>query len=149
MSYHWPGNVRELKNAVERAVIMSRGTTIGPSDIIPRHLRNGGGMPAALTIQLGATAAEARQQLVLRTFASTAGDTGRTAKVLGLSEREVRGELLSLVTGETTPEEPNAPAAVAKSAPVSAPARAAAAKKKEPAPPPRPPAKKTTAKKGR
>src|SRR5215218_3005385 len=24
MSYHWPGNVRELKNAVERAVIMSR-----------------------------------------------------------------------------------------------------------------------------
>src|SRR5690349_19712950 len=29
MGYHWPGNVRELKNAVERAVIMSRGTTIG------------------------------------------------------------------------------------------------------------------------
>jgi DNA-binding NtrC family response regulator len=149
MSYHWPGNVRELKNAVERAVIMSRGTTIGPSDIIPRHLRNGGGMPAALTIPLGATAAEARQQLVLRTFASTAGDTGRTAKVLGLSEREVRGELLSLVNGETTPEEPNEPKAPAKAAPATAPARSAVAKKKEPAPPPRPPAKKTTAKKGR
>src|SRR5512140_3339033 len=42
MSYHWPGNVRELKNAVERAVIMSRSTTIGPDDIIPRHLRSGG-----------------------------------------------------------------------------------------------------------
>jgi DNA-binding NtrC family response regulator len=149
MSYHWPGNVRELKNAVERAVIMSRGTTIGPSDIIPRHLRNGGGMPAALTIPLGATAAEARQQLVLRTFASTSGDTGRTAKVLGLSEREVRGELLSLVTGEAAAEEPNVPRAVAKSPPVAAPARPVATKKKEPAPPPRPAAKKTTAKKGR
>src|SRR4029079_14849293 len=42
MSYHWPGNVRELKNAVERAVIMTRNATIGPNDIIPRHLRGGG-----------------------------------------------------------------------------------------------------------
>jgi DNA-binding NtrC family response regulator len=147
MSYHWPGNVRELKNAVERAVIMSRGTTIGPTDIIPRHLRNGGGMPAALTIPVGATAAEARQQLVLRTFASTAGDAGRTAKVLGLSEREVRGELLSIVTGEAVAETESAPKADAKSQPAAAPARPA--KKKESAPPPRPPAKKPMAKKGR
>ena len=144
MSYHWPGNVRELKNAVERAVIMSRGTTIGPSDIIPRHLRNGGGMPAALTIPVGATAAEARQQLVLRTYASTSGDAARTAKVLGISEREVRGELMSLVNGA------GAGAVVVESAaPASPAAPARAAKKKEPAPPARPPARKPTAKKGR
>lgn len=136
MSYHWPGNVRELKNAVERAVIMSRSTTIGPSDIIPRHLRNNGGMPAALTIPVGATAAEARQQLVLRTFASTAGDSARTAKVLGISEREVRGELLALVTGAAEP----AREAEVVEKPV---------KKKEPAPPSRSPVKKPTAKKGR
>src|SRR3982751_4554714 len=74
MSYHWPGNVRELKNAVERAVIMSRSSTIGPNDIIPRHLRSGDGVPTTLTIPVGATAAEARRQLVLRTFASTSGD---------------------------------------------------------------------------
>ena len=151
MSYHWPGNVRELKNAVERAVIMSRGTTIGPSDIIPRHLRNGGNMPTALTIPVGATAAEARQQLVLRTFASTAGDAGRTAKVLGLSEREVRGELLSLLNGAAAPDVKSEgraeTVAEVKAAPAPAPARAA--KKREPAPPPRPPARKPTAKKGR
>src|SRR2546423_3916814 len=46
MSYHWPGNVRELKNAVERAVIMARGSTIGPNDITPRHLPGGGALPA-------------------------------------------------------------------------------------------------------
>src|SRR5436309_6860389 len=28
LSYHWPGNVRELKNAVERSVIMSRGSKV-------------------------------------------------------------------------------------------------------------------------
>jgi DNA-binding NtrC family response regulator len=149
MSYHWPGNVRELKNAVERAVIMSRGTTIGPSDIIPRHLRNGGSIPVSLTIPVGATAAEARQQLVLRTFASTSGDAARTGKVLGLSEREVRGELMQLVNG--TPASKDDGASDAKSAPVGAQTVAAAkpAKKKEPAPPPRAPAKKPTAKKGR
>ena len=142
MSYHWPGNVRELKNAVERAVIMSRGSTIGPNDIIPRHLRSGGDMPAALTIPMGATAAEARQQLVLRTFASTSGDAARTGKVLGLSEQEVRTEMLSLLKGggeSGGAKESNgvpAPATAAKAAkPVPAPARGAA--------------KKSTAKKGR
>src|SRR5688500_15014431 len=34
VSYHWPGNVRELKNALERAVIMSRSKTIGAADVI-------------------------------------------------------------------------------------------------------------------
>lgn len=38
-AYHWPGNVRELKNAVERAVIMARGTVVTAQDIMPRHLR--------------------------------------------------------------------------------------------------------------
>ena len=32
-SYNWPGNVRELENAIERAVIMSRGEYIAPSDL--------------------------------------------------------------------------------------------------------------------
>ncbi len=32
--YHWPGNVRELQNAVERAVIMSDGSTLEASDFL-------------------------------------------------------------------------------------------------------------------
>jgi DNA-binding NtrC family response regulator len=141
MSYHWPGNVRELKNAVERAVIMSRGTTIGPADIIPRHLRNGGEMPAALTIPVGATAAEARQQLVLRTFASTSGDAARTAKVLGLSESEVRGEMLALVTEGGASTSSNDDEGESSAAPQ--------AKKKEPVAAAKAPVKKPIAKKGR
>ena len=133
MGYHWPGNVRELKNAVERAVIMSRGgSTIGANDIIPRHLRLGASLPA-LTIPLGATAAEARRQLVLRTFASTNGDVARTSKLLGISEQEVRSELTALFVG--------APAGDGDS-----PARSAA-KGKDGAP--KPPARKPVAKKGR
>ena len=99
MSYHWPGNVRELKNAVERAVIMARGEKIATNDLMLRHLR----MPtdaAALTIPVGTTTvADARQQLVLKTFASAGGDVTRTAKLAGVSVDEVRNELLALIHG--------------------------------------------------
>ncbi|GAC1516073.1 MAG: sigma-54 dependent transcriptional regulator [Gemmatimonadaceae bacterium] len=99
LAYHWPGNVRELKNAVERAVIMSRSDRVGANDIIPRHLRGSGEVPAMLSIPVGSTAEDARRQLVLRTFASTAGDIGRAARILGLGEDDVRSELLGMLTG--------------------------------------------------
>ena len=60
-AYHWPGNVRELKNAVERAVIMSRGTVVTAADIMPRHIRvaamakNAAPVPAAAPAQSEAT----------------------------------------------------------------------------------------------
>jgi two-component system response regulator HydG len=96
LSYHWPGNVRELKNAVERAVIMARGDKVTDRDITPRHIRPLPELPA-LNISPTATVAEARRQLVLRTFASTGGDHERTAKIVGLSATEVRQELTAMV----------------------------------------------------
>jgi DNA-binding NtrC family response regulator len=38
MDYGWPGNVRELENAMERAVVLSRGQQITP-DLLPSQLR--------------------------------------------------------------------------------------------------------------
>src|SRR5919197_4102767 len=99
LSYHWPGNVRELKNAVERAVIMARGPTIGVNDVLPRHMRTSGEVPSTLTLSVGASLADAKRQLLLRTFATTGGDQERTAKVLGMSVSEVRAELASLLGG--------------------------------------------------
>src|SRR5689334_22068787 len=99
LSYNWPGNVRELKNAVERAVIMARGEKITLNDIMPRHLRQTGEVPSSVTIHVGATVSDARRQLVLRTFASTGGDTERTAKLLGVPIEEVRGDILALING--------------------------------------------------
>jgi DNA-binding NtrC family response regulator len=101
LGYHWPGNVRELKNAVERAVIMSRGPKITLADIMPRHLRGVSTVPASVTIPVGATMSDARRQLVLRTFASTAGDVERTAKMLGVSVEDVRRDMQSFVNADT------------------------------------------------
>ncbi|MGQ0713555.1 MAG: sigma-54-dependent transcriptional regulator [Gemmatimonadaceae bacterium] len=98
ISYTWPGNVRELKNAVERAVIMARGTTISAADIVPRHLRTTGDVPAVVNVPVGSSLADARRQLVLRTFASTGGDVERAAKLLGIPLTELRGELSRLLS---------------------------------------------------
>ena len=32
MNYDWPGNVRELENAVERALVIGRGTELTPAN---------------------------------------------------------------------------------------------------------------------
>jgi DNA-binding NtrC family response regulator len=91
--------VRELKNALERAVIMSRGNTIAAADVIPRYPQHVGAV-APLTIDVGnTTVAEARKLLVLRTLAQTGGDVDRTAKLLGLSSQEVQRELSALLNG--------------------------------------------------
>src|ERR671935_2708689 len=95
-SYNWPGNVRELKNAVQRAVVMAKGPVVGLQDIMQRHMRSSGEF-SAISLPVGSTLADARRQLVLRTFASTGGDLERAAKLLGTAAPELRAELLSLV----------------------------------------------------
>jgi two-component system response regulator HydG len=100
LSYNWPGNVRELKNAVERAVIMSRSDKIKATDIMPRHLRRGQDATTSITVPPGATLADTRRQLVLRAFASTNGDYARTATIIGMTPGDVRAEIASLLNGE-------------------------------------------------
>ena len=97
LSYNWPGNVRELKNAVERAVILSRASTIGLNDVVPRHLRNSTEAPATVSLPVGSTLVDARRQLTLKTFSMTGGDVERTAHMLGTTPGEVRAELAALV----------------------------------------------------
>jgi DNA-binding NtrC family response regulator len=145
VSYSWPGNVRELKNAVERAVIMSRGGRISAADLMPRHLRNSGEAPAAVVLPAGASLAEGRRQQMLTAFAAAGGDLTRAARTLGVSSDELRAEILRLlgaggtraadpvVGGDLPPSRVEPPAAAgAGSAPRAAkPAPPPAAKKKK------------------
>jgi transcriptional regulator with PAS, ATPase and Fis domain len=41
LTYAWPGNVRELENVIERAVVLSSGTEIGP-ELLPDHIAGRG-----------------------------------------------------------------------------------------------------------
>src|SRR5438477_6125546 len=130
LSYTWPGNVRELKNAVERAVIMSRGDKIKAADIMPRHLHRTGEFATPITVAPGATLADTRRQLVLRAFASTNGDYARTATIVGMTPADVRAEIASILNGRptetTTPAAATNGARVAKSVELPPPAAKAA-----------------------
>src|SRR5437773_2750544 len=46
LNYAWPGNVRELENVIERAVVLSSGSDIGP-ELLPDHIV-GRGTPVPL-----------------------------------------------------------------------------------------------------
>jgi DNA-binding NtrC family response regulator len=130
LSYNWPGNVRELKNAVERAVIMSHGSTITVDDIVPRHLRSTGDSSGSVTLPVGSTMADARRQMVLRTFSMTGGDAETTAKMLGMRLAEVRSELAALVGSNGHGHESEAAAPAKKSKSSSAPKERAGSKGK-------------------
>jgi DNA-binding NtrC family response regulator len=93
-----------LKNAVERAVIMSRGDKIKAVDIMPRHLRRGTDPTTSISVPPGATLADTRRQLVLRAFASTNGDYARTATMVGMTPSDVRAEIASLLNGNAPAE---------------------------------------------
>jgi DNA-binding NtrC family response regulator len=97
-AYQWPGNVRELRNAVEKAVIMARGTRVTLDDLTSRrHRAYMADLPGSMTVPVGATLAETRRRLVLSNFASSGGDLERTAKTTGMSVADVRGELLAMI----------------------------------------------------
>jgi DNA-binding NtrC family response regulator len=91
-TYRWPGNVRELKNAVERAVILARGDQIKVSDLQPRHLQLD---EREVHITVGTSLKESERQITLKTFAFTGGDHGKTARILGVKEKELRTRLES------------------------------------------------------
>ena len=64
MEHDWPGNVRELENAIERAVVLSRGQTIMPRSPPPQRGRGGcrrnpGTRPEVVSQADGADASEA------------------------------------------------------------------------------------------
>ncbi len=97
-SYHWPGNVRELKNVIERAILVRRGHSIYPSQLL--HIsekstqapkRSEDGSPI-LTLK----ALEADH--IRKTLARMAGNHTQTAKALGISRSTLMRKIKSIPT---------------------------------------------------
>jgi len=52
MDYNWPGNVRELENAVERAVVLASGPSLGP-EVLPDQISQNGARAVPPGVLLG------------------------------------------------------------------------------------------------
>jgi DNA-binding NtrC family response regulator len=85
--HDWPGNVRELENAIERAVVVCPGDTIGLRHL-PRSLREQQGPQAPAA---GATTLlEAERRLLLEALERSGWNQTRTAEALGISRKQLR-----------------------------------------------------------
>jgi DNA-binding NtrC family response regulator len=94
-TYRWPGNVRELKNSVERAVILAKQEMIQVADLLPRHLAFD---ETEVHIPIGTSLEDTERQLTLKTFAFTAGDHRKTARILGVTQKVLKEKLQQFMT---------------------------------------------------
>ncbi len=76
LGHDWPGNVRELQNAIERAVVISKGDRIEAEDLP----LSGGGEPAVSA----RTLAEAEHQHIEAVLAETEWNISQAARVLDI-----------------------------------------------------------------
>jgi DNA-binding NtrC family response regulator len=88
-SYPWPGNIRELRNAVERAMLLTEGTTLLPENfpvLAPRpQATQGVDLPAG-----GVDLEQLERDLVVQALARTGGNQTRAAALLGLNRDQIR-----------------------------------------------------------
>ena len=78
LDHRWPGNVRELDHAVERAVLMSQGSTIRSSDLGLR-------VEGAPSARLEDMSLEDVEAFLIRKAMARYGNVSQAARALGLS----------------------------------------------------------------
>jgi DNA-binding NtrC family response regulator len=94
LNYRWPGNVRELENAIERACVTSRDSTIQVENL-PQELESPpkNNLPFAVDLDrplpqlLHETLAHIEQQYIRKALKKAYGNVGLCAKICGLSRR--------------------------------------------------------------
>ena len=98
LRYSWPRNVRQLENAIERAVVLTRGEMIAPEDLPPEILK-AVEMPAAreaalmdektISISLGTPLEAIERRVIEETLRHSRGDKNVASKILGISARTI------------------------------------------------------------
>jgi DNA-binding NtrC family response regulator len=84
-NYAWPGNVRELRNAIERAVLLSRSELILPEHL-PAKLRDSVKQPAPAALE-SQPLDDLERQAILAALAQHKFNRTETARALGISRR--------------------------------------------------------------
>ena len=87
-SYDWPGNVRELKNAIERAIILTRPDTVIRASALA-FLPQAGSTETVLRFPSEPTLEDIERHYFHEIMRRYAGNRQKTAAALGISERHV------------------------------------------------------------
>ena len=96
MAHAWPGNVRELRTAIEHAVVLCRGDTIGVVDLPPSVRGESSATHPSAKDVLGKknlTVEEAEKALIIRALKECDGNRTAAAKKIGMSRRTLHRKL--------------------------------------------------------
>jgi len=93
--YSWPGNVRELRNAMERAVLLSRSELILPEHL-PQRVRAAAEQPSATGLADAGQLEEIEREAILQALRKHQFNRTETAKALGISRRALLYKLQRL-----------------------------------------------------
>jgi transcriptional regulator of acetoin/glycerol metabolism len=107
LAYTWPGNVRELRNAIERAVALTRYEKIAVDDL-PERIR----AYESTHVVIGSDDArelvpmeEVERRYILHVLKTVAGNKALAARVLGIDRRTLYRKLKSFgAAGESSRE---------------------------------------------
>lgn len=97
--YSWPGNVRELENAIERAVVLTRGEVLDLDDFPPHIIEHegvgseGGGGGGNISFSIGTPLEEIERRMIRETLRHTNGDKRLAAQLLGIATRTIYRKL--------------------------------------------------------
>ena len=85
MAHPWPGNVRELQHAVERAVVLSDGDVLGPSDLSlgPARAEAPDTLPDRLDLE------QIERSAVLKALSKHGGNISHASAELGLTRKSL------------------------------------------------------------
>ncbi len=87
MEYPWPGNVRELQHTMERAVILSEGDVLKPTDFLLHHRHQHEHSASAVTLD------DMEQQMIARALEQNDGNYSAAAEQLGISRQTLYNKL--------------------------------------------------------
>lgn len=100
MRYDYPGNIRELENAIERAVVLARGSKITPDDLpaeITDTIKESVNAPLPEgTSELDRRLIELESSLIGDALKASGGNKSEAARQLGISERRLRSRIARL-----------------------------------------------------
>jgi two-component system response regulator HydG len=113
LQYSWPRNVRQLENAIERAVVLTKGEMVVPRDLPPEILK-AMEVPAAreaalmdektISISLGTSLETIEKRVIEETLRHSRGDKNLASKILGISARTIYRKIEEEKKGATEGE---------------------------------------------
>jgi two-component system response regulator HydG len=108
LQYSWPRNVRQLENAIERAVVLTKGEMVAPGDLPPEILK--AVEPTAqspvlmdektISIPLGTPLETIEKRVIEETLRYSRGDKNLASKILGISSRTIYRKIEEEKKGE-------------------------------------------------